>query len=79
MDEWVWSNLWNDTDRRKLKYLDRNLPYCHIIHNKPHTEFRGTEPSPQLWDVNDLPPDLWHNPQTVPSDIKIYSGHETGQ
>jgi hypothetical protein len=28
---------WNDIDRGKLKYLERNLSHCHFVHHKtPH-------------------------------------------
>jgi hypothetical protein len=27
---------WNDTDREKLKNLEKNLPQCYFFHDKPH-------------------------------------------
>jgi hypothetical protein len=33
---------WNDTDREKLKYWEKNLYQCHFVHNS-HTQGRGIE------------------------------------
>ena len=33
-----------NADRRKLKYSDKNLPQCHFIHHKSHTNWPGIEP-----------------------------------
>jgi hypothetical protein len=32
MEEW-----WNDTDRGKVRYWEKNLSHCHFVHHKSHT------------------------------------------
>jgi hypothetical protein len=27
---------WNDTDREKLKYTEKNLSECHFVYHKSH-------------------------------------------
>jgi hypothetical protein len=39
MEHW-----WNDTDRRKVKYSDKNLPQCHFVHHKSHINRPRIEP-----------------------------------
>jgi hypothetical protein len=39
MEHW-----WNDTDRRKPKYWERNLSHCHSVHQKCHTKWPWIEP-----------------------------------
>jgi len=41
MEQW-----WNDIDRRKLKYLDKNLSQCHLVHHKFHTDWPRIEARP---------------------------------
>lgn len=31
---------WNDTDKGKPKYSERNLSQRHLVHHKSHTDFR---------------------------------------
>jgi hypothetical protein len=42
MEQW-----WNDTDRRKLKYLHINMSQYHFVHQKSHMELPGIEPGPE--------------------------------
>ena len=37
MEQW-----WNDTDRRKLKYWEKNLSPCHFAHHK--SQWNGSQP-----------------------------------
>ena len=44
MEQW-----WNDTDRGKLKYWERNLTQCHFVRYKSHIfymDWCGIEPAP---------------------------------
>jgi hypothetical protein len=38
MEQW-----WNETDRGKLKYWEKNLSYCHFVHHKPHMDWPEIE------------------------------------
>jgi hypothetical protein len=37
---------WNDNEKGKLKYINKNLFHCHFVHHKSHTDWPGTEPRP---------------------------------
>jgi hypothetical protein len=37
---------WNDIDRGKPKYSEKNLSQCHFVHHKPHMDRPGIEPWP---------------------------------
>jgi len=39
MEHW-----WNDTDRGKLKYLERNLSQCHFVYHKSHMDCLASKP-----------------------------------
>jgi hypothetical protein len=39
-------NWWNDTDRERQKYWERNLTQCHFVQNKPDIDWPGIEPAP---------------------------------
>ena len=39
MEHW-----WNDTDKGKPEYWDRNLFQWHCVHQKCHTDWPGIEP-----------------------------------
>jgi hypothetical protein len=41
MEHW-----WNDTDRGKLKYWERNLFHCDCVDHKSHTDGPENEPRP---------------------------------
>jgi hypothetical protein len=47
IDEWrSMGHWWNDIDTGKLKYLQRNLSQCHLLHHKYHMDWPGIEPRP---------------------------------
>jgi hypothetical protein len=37
---------WNEIDRGKPKYSERNMSQCHFIHHKSHMDRHGMEPGP---------------------------------
>jgi hypothetical protein len=37
MEQW-----WNHIDRRKLKYLDKNLSQCHFVHHGSQMDWSGS-------------------------------------
>jgi hypothetical protein len=37
---------WNDIDRGKPKYSERNLSQCHFVYHKSHMDRLGIEPGP---------------------------------
>jgi len=39
MEHW-----WNNTDRGKRKYWEKNLSQCHFVHHAPHMDCPGTKP-----------------------------------
>ena len=39
----------NDTDRRKLKYSEKNQSNCHFEHRKLNTDWPGIGPGPSQW------------------------------
>ena len=49
IDETNVDHWWNGTDRRKTKYLEKNLARYHFIHHRSHMDCPGMEAeSPQL-------------------------------
>jgi len=39
---------WDDTDRRKPRYEEKNLSQCLFVYHKSHMEWPGLEPGPPL-------------------------------
>jgi hypothetical protein len=37
---------WNDSDRGKLRYWERNMSQCHFFHHKCHMDLPGIEARP---------------------------------
>jgi len=51
--EWMsMVQLWNDTDRKKLKYWEKNLSHGHFFRHKSHTYRSGFEPAPPRWEAD---------------------------
>jgi len=41
------------TVRRKPKFLEVNLPQCHVVHHKSHMECPGIEFGTSRWEFGD--------------------------
>jgi len=48
MTERVCSTGESDIDRKKLKYLEKNLFQCHFLHLKFNMAWPGIEPEPPM-------------------------------
>jgi hypothetical protein len=48
MEHW-----WNDTDKGKQKYWEKNLPQCHFAHHKFHTDKSWMELGRPMWKTGD--------------------------
>jgi hypothetical protein len=44
----VMEHRWNEIDRGKPKYSEKNLSQCHFIHRKSHKYWPGIKPEPSL-------------------------------
>jgi hypothetical protein len=45
-DKWLMENQWNDTDRAKLKFLEKIVSQCYFLQHKCHMLWPDTEPRP---------------------------------
>jgi hypothetical protein len=57
----IMEHWWNDTDRGKQKYWEKNLFQCLLVHHKYHMYCPGIKPGPHLL----------HKDQTVGADVRI--------
>jgi hypothetical protein len=44
---------WNELDREKPKYSEKNLSQCHFSGHKSHKGQPGIEPGPPRWEAGD--------------------------
>jgi hypothetical protein len=44
---------WNEIDRVKPKYSEKNLSQYHFVHHKSHMHWVGMEPGPPRWEAGD--------------------------
>ena len=44
---------WNDNNRGKPKYSEKNPSHCHFVHHKPHIELPGFELGSPMWEAGE--------------------------
>jgi hypothetical protein len=47
----VMEHWWNEIDRGKPKYSEKNLSQCHSVRHKSHMDCPGIEPGPPPWEA----------------------------
>jgi hypothetical protein len=47
----VMEHRWNEINRGKPKYSEKNLSQCHFVHYKSHMDWPGIEPGPPRWEA----------------------------
>jgi len=68
VDEWMsMDQWWNDTDRGKLKYWEKNLSLCQSLCYKSKMDQPGIEFGPLCWKANSWPREPWHGPGLLSS------------
>lgn len=55
---WVQSTGWNVNARRKPKYSQKNLSWCHFVHHKSSMHWSGIKPGPPQWQASNSPDPL---------------------
>ena len=53
MCKWSMEQLWDDTDRGKLKYCEQNLSLCRFVHRKSHIDRHEMELGPSRLKAGD--------------------------
>ena len=56
MNEMSMKQRWIDTDRRKLKYVEKSLSQYHFVHHKSHRDWIAIELDPVWCQARDWPP-----------------------
>jgi hypothetical protein len=74
-DRWVWSVWWNESWKRKLKYLEKICPISNFVNHESHMMYPGIKPGPPQWEASDQLPE--HCPyftfkmSETPSELRV--------